>query len=371
MAELILLDMPPGELLVGLLQAAWEDGNAVAVLDRRLTGPSRERAIAALRPTYLVSAEQPRPVRVPGGSPLDDGDALVITTSGSTGQPKAVVHTHEGLRASALAASGALGVDPATDHWLACLPLAHIGGLAVVIRALVTGTRLTVLPRFDAEAVSGAARDGATLTALVSTALDQVDSALFRRVLLGAGPPGRDLPANVVSTYGLTETGSGVVYDGFPLRGVEVTIASDGEICLRAPMLARCYRDGTPLVGDDGWFHTRDRGEMDPSYGLRVFGRMSEMINTGGEKVWPTEIEAVLARHPGVADVAVFGRPDPKWGQRVVAAIVARSTPTPSLAEVAEFVRSELPPWCVPKELELRDSLPRTALGKLQRHLLR
>ena len=153
----------------------------------------------------------------------------MVATSGSTGEPRGVVLTHDALVASAVATSRRLGVDPGRHRWLACLPLAHIGGLAVVTRALLTTTPLTVLPGFDAAEVERVGRaGGATHVSLVSTALARVDAAAFETVLLGGAAPPRPLPANVVTTYGMTETGSGVVYDGVPLDGVEVAIGTGG-----------------------------------------------------------------------------------------------------------------------------------------------
>ena len=144
-----------------------------------------------------------------------------------------------------------------------CLPLNHVGGLSVVTRALHTGTQLTVLPRFDEEAV---AASPATLTSLVAATLPRVDARRFRHILLGGAAPPADRPSNCVATYGMTETGSGVVYDGRPLDRVEVRIDATGEIHLRGPMLLRCYSDGTsPLC--DGWLPTGDIGHCSTTGG--------------------------------------------------------------------------------------------------------
>src|SRR3546814_4025229 len=134
-----------------------------------------------------------------------------------------------------------LRVDPATDRWLACLPFAHIGGLAVVMRALLTGTPWEWHRTFDADAVEHAARAGCTLTSLVPTALARIGPSLFRAILLGGQAPPADRPPHVIATYGMTETGSGVVSDGAPLAGVGVRIGADGEVHLRGPMLLRSY----------------------------------------------------------------------------------------------------------------------------------
>jgi O-succinylbenzoic acid--CoA ligase len=268
------------------------------------------------------------------------------------------------VAASAAATSARLEVDPAADVWLACLPLAHVGGLSVVTRALLTSTRLVVHDRFDAQAVITAA---ATLVALVPATLARVDASRFRRIVLGGSAPPTDRPSHVVATYGMTETGSGVVYDRVPLDGVQVA-ARDGEIHVRGPMLLRAYRDGTDPKDPDGWLPTGDGGTVDADGRLTVFGRLGDLIITGGENVWPVAVEAVLARQPGVAEVAVVGRPDPEWGQRVVAFVVpADPAAPPTLDALRAAVRDELAPWAAPKELDIVAALPRTAIGKVRR----
>jgi O-succinylbenzoic acid--CoA ligase len=166
----------------------------------------------------------------------------------------------------------------------------------------------------------------------------------------------------------MSETGSGVVYDGVPLDGVELRVV-DGEIHVRAPMLLRCYRDGTDPKDADGWFPTGDAGAWDPvGYRLSVWGRTGDLVITGGENVWPVAVERVLATHPGVAEVAVVGRPDPEWGSRVVALVVPSDPASPpSLASLRDAVRAELPAYAAPRELELLAALPRTSSGKVVR----
>ena len=295
--------------------------------------------------------------------PVDDGDALVIATSGSTGDPKLVVLTHAAVEASARATSARLGIDPSTDRWLACLPLSHVGGLSVVTRSLVTGTPCTVHERFDAAAVEQAASEGCTRTSLVPTALARIDPAAFRTILVGGQAPPPDRPPNVIATYGLTETGSGIAYDGIPLDGVEIRIV-DGQIHVRGPMLLRTYRNGDDPKDDDGWLPTGDAGSFTDGR-LTVHGRIGDLIITGGENVWPAAVERVLATHPAVAEVVVVGRPDPEWGQRVVAIVVPRdSTAPPTLDDLRAHVREVLPRYAAPRALELVDALPRTSSGK-------
>jgi len=369
MAELVAVDLPGGPAFVDVLAAAWDAGDAVAPIDRRLAPPARESLLDALAPAWVVTAGGRR--SRPGGRPVDDGDALVVATSGSTGEPKGVVLSHDAVAASARATSDRLGVDPGHHQWLACLPLNHIGGLSVVTRALLTGTGLEVHDGFDAARVMAAAGPH-VLVSLVPTALARVTAAAFYRVVLGGSAPPRHLAANVVTTYGMTETGSGVVYDGRPLPGVEVSLAPTSEIRLRGPMLLRAYRDGTRPLDPDGWLATGDGGYFEPDGRLEVRGRLSDMVVTGGENVWPVPVERVLGQHPGVAEVAVSSRPDPEWGERLVACVVPRDPGAPPrLSELRALVSHELAPFAAPKDLVLVDSLPKTSIGKLRRDALR
>ncbi|HXQ19087.1 MAG TPA: AMP-binding protein [Acidimicrobiales bacterium] len=384
MPELVALDLPGGAPFVDALSRVWDAGDAVAPLDRRLPPRAVRSQLSALRPTAVLDESGDRRP-LPGGLPVQTGDALVMTTSGTTGDPRGVVLTHDAIAASARASSARLEVDPARHRWLCCLPLAHIGGLSVVLRALVTNTPVTVHDTFDADAVSASGRRGDTThVSLVATALARVDPSAFVCILLGGAAPPAELAANVVTTYGMTETGSGVVYDGVALDGVELAIGTgedgrgaSGEILVRAPMLLRAYRDGVdPRVagpdGAGGWLPTGDAGQLLADGRLRVEGRIAEVVVTGGEKVWPAAVEQVLAEHRGVREVAVWRRPDAEWGERVVAWVVpADPADPPSLESLRRLAGDELSPWSAPKELVLVDRLPRTDSGKLRRSALR
>jgi o-succinylbenzoate---CoA ligase len=368
MPDLVALALPGGPAFVDAMRRIWDRGDAMAPVDPRLPAPARAALLEALAPARLVDDAGEHDVA--GGRPVEVGDALVVATSGTTGIPRGVVLTHDAVVASASATSARLGVSGG-DMWLACLPLSHVGGLSVVTRAILTGTRLTVLPGFDATAVEREARAGATLVSLVPTALLRIDASLFRVIVLGGSRPPPERPSNTVTTYGLTESGSGVVYDGRPLDGVEVRFTAEDEILLRAPMLLRCYRDGTDPKDADGWLPTGDVGGWAEDGRLRVHGRRGDLIVTGGENVWPDPVEARLGAHPAVAEVVVAGRDDDEWGQRVVAFVVPRaSVGSPSLDDLREWVKAELPAWCAPRELVLRGEIPRTALGKPRRDAL-
>lgn len=350
--RLVVVDAHPGPAFVDALRRAWDAGDAVLPLDPRLPTTAARALTDALGAGGLV----------------EPGDALVVATSGTTGEPKGVVLTHAAVAAAARITSGALAVDPTRDRWLSQLPLAHVGGLGVVTRAAHTGTPLT----FDST------DPAATLTSAVPTQLERDDHRRFRAVLVGGSADWRtDRPANVIRTYGLTESFGGVVYDRVALPGVEVRIASDhdgngDEVWLRSPTLLRCYRDGTDPKDADGWLPTGDEGELADDGRLTVHGRRGDVIVTGGEKVWPDPVERALRTVAGVADIAVIGRPDPEWGQAVTAVVVpADPSEPPPLSTLQDAVRAAgLPAWCVPKAVEHRPDLPRTALGKVQRRRL-
>lgn len=369
MRALVALVMPPGPAFVDALRAAWDAGDAALPVDHRLPPRLVDELLDALCPTHVVDDTGTRVARG-GGRSIADGDALVVATSGTTGAPKGVVLTHEAVAASAVATTRRLGVDPHRHRWLCCLPVAHVGGLSVITRSLLTGTPLEVHPGFDAAAVNAAAAAGVTHTSLVTAALARIDASRFERILLGGAAPPAAVPPNCVVTYGMTETGSGIWYDDAPLDGVEVDVRDD-EIHVRGPMLLRAYRDADgerdPRLAD-GWFATGDAGAIDEAGHLQVHGRRGGVIVTGGEKVWPEQVERVLATHPAVADVLVHGVPHPEWGAVVVARIVPRDpTRPPDVATLRAFTRDVLAPYAQPRLIEVVDHLPRTALGKLRR----
>ena len=386
MGRLVALALAGGPDYATAIRRVWDAGDAIAPLDPRLPPAEARRVLDVLRPTAVIEADG-EPRALPGGVPVVDGDALVIATSGTSGTPKAVIHTHDSVTASAVATSKALDVDPTSDRWLACLPLAHIGGLSVVLRSLVTGTAVEIHDGFDPGAVEEAVQRGATLVSLVTRALNQIDPGWFRAILLGGGPPPEAPPANAITTYGMTETGSGVVYDTELLEGMELSIGPPGagpepgtgepptdrvgEIHLRGPLLFRGYRDQPDPFIDGGWFPTGDLGSIGPGGELRVAGRRGDLIITGGENVWPEPVERLLAARPDIAQVAVIGRPDPEWGRRVTAVVVpAPGHPPPSVESLRETVRGALPAWAAPRAVEVARDLPRTSLGKLQRNRL-
>ncbi len=372
MRPLVALDLPGGPAFLRSLAHCLEDGEAFAPIDQRLSGPARQRVLSVLRPTDIIDELGERH-HLQGGEPVEDGDLVVVTTSGTTGEPKGVILTEAAVLASAKATSARLNVEPTTDHWLCSLPLNHVGGLSVVLRALLTETAITLLSGFDAQLIGEALDQGASLTSLVPTTLARLgrsQSDRFRKVLLGGSAMPPNLPTNVVTTYGMTESGSGVIYDRQPLDGVEIKIRYDGEITLRCPMLLRAYRNGVDPKDGEGFFHTGDIGSLNEQGELTVFGRSDELIISGGENIWPMAIEQLLDDTPGINQIGVTGIDDPEWGQSVVAIVVKDPSIEINLARLNEQCRSAIGPWAVIRKIITVENLPRTSIGKLDRKRL-
>ncbi len=365
MHSLLAIDLPLGPSLEVALRQCVEREQAFCVLDQRLSPRGKEEELALLGATAVLDDTGRR--ERPEGREVDDEIGLVMLTSGSSGEPKAAELTWAALRASAeLTQSSLRAATPPV--WFPCLPANHIGGLAVLLRAMLADA--TLLWSKDGD-IARASTLGATHVSLVRRQLARSDVSGYYRVLLGGARPPHELPDNVVTTWGMTETGSGVVYDGYPLAGVEV-VAVDGQLCVRTPTLFRSYRHAPrPTIsgpdGRDDWFPTGDAGEVADGR-VRVHGRIRFVINTGGEKLWPEDLEAVLSTLEEIRDVAVTAVDDPEWGERVVALVVAD---VENLDDKIRAVANErLGPWAKPKEIRYVVAIPRTANGKIRRSVL-
>ena len=329
-----------------------------AVLDPADLGPPSVREL----PERFWPLEEPR---------------LLLRTSGSSGDPSQVTLTTAQLLFSAMGSAIHLGHDTG-DRWLACLPLHHIGGAAILLRAAWYGTTVVLLPRFDARQVAGILDSGeVTQVSLVPTMLTRVlDQRPFRpfppalrMVLLGGSRAPdelvqrcRELSVPVAYTWGMTEAAS------------QVATSAPGSEELRPLPFGRVESLGGtlqirgPVVPDQG-LCTRDRGAVDSGGRVRVLGRTDDVIISGGEKVDPTRVERALLRHPAVADAAVRGEADREWGERVVAILVARGQ-RPNDAEIHAWCREHLEAHERPRHFWWRDALPRDAMGKLPRSAL-
>jgi len=374
--------LPAGAALFDAVRRALDgDGPAVLPLSPDLPAPALRAALDALRPTHLVTPDGVRPR--PDGVPAAGDIAVIIATSGTTGRPKGVELTAAALRASATASLRRIGARPG-ERWLCCVPPSHISGMQVLVRSLESGTEPVIHPRFSAAGVYETLAAGeAAHVSLVPTQLRRLlDHAAglggglpaFRTILLGgAAAPPRLLReasaggARVITTYGSSETSGGCVYDGEPLYKVDLKIGDDGRIRVRGPVLFSGYRLRPELTAEcveDGWFVTSDLGELAGGR-LRVLGRADDVVITGGQKVVPGAVAALLAEHPAVRDVAVVGRPDPEWGERVVAVVVpADPAAPPALEELRAFCKDRLPAYAAPRALELLPALPQLPNGK-------
>jgi o-succinylbenzoate---CoA ligase len=355
----------PIDLRLGAAERAAQTSGTALVLVEPLDGPEAEADVTRRQPPEAVAA--------------------VVHTSGTTGRSRPVELTYGNWEASAQGSAARLGVQSA-QRWLCALPLSHVGGLSIVVRSAIYGTTAILHERFDADAVAAAlASRRVTLVSLVPTMLGRLVGSGARPgpalqcALVGGAPlSGRLAQAALeagfplAQTYGLTEGCSQVTTSeigepstaGRPLDGTTVEIAPDGEILVAGPSVA------PGAVGVDGFLHTGDLGRLDGRGRLTVTGRKAELVISGGENVAPAEVEAVLESHPDVAEAAVHGRPEPEWGEAVVAAVVLIPGRRVSAEQLRAHCRDRLARFKVPRTIELVPSLPRTASGKLRRDLL-
>jgi o-succinylbenzoate---CoA ligase len=377
--DLVAVALPPSVRWLGLLSGTWEAGAALLPIDHRLPAAERDALLERGRPTVVVDQSGPRRVE---GEPVEPDTVLVVPSSGTAEEARLAEFDRAAIEAAVEASAHALGASN-VDRWLSCLPLAHVGGLLVLLRGALLGSAVSVHERFDPRSVVD--EPGVAFTSVVPTMLERLvetgaDLSSFRSILVGGAHLDAGLRsraersgAHVVETYGMTESCGGVVYDGVPLHGTEVRIGPKGEIRLRGPTLMRGYRldASEPLTGD-GWLRTHDAGEIDPDGKLRILGRLDDLVITGGEKVWPERVEAALASHPGVREIAAAGRPDPEWGERVSVWVVPNDPAAPpTLEDLRSFATEALPRHAAPRELILVDRLPRTGSGKVRRAHLR
>jgi O-succinylbenzoic acid--CoA ligase len=374
----VAIALPPGEDFAVALHGCLRLGAVAVPVDLRLG--LQERAARAA--TCAVTVDEPLTT-----GPQSDGAGLraahdldavaaVIHTSGTTGTGRPIELTYGNWLWSALGSAVALGLHP-RERWLCSLPLAHVGGLSILLRSAIYATTAVLHPVFDLDATLEELAGDTTLVSLVPTQLSRLlDAGLtrpprLRAVLLGGGPippvlleRARDAGVPVVSTYGLTEATSQVTTGGAALFCTRVRIAPDGEVLVAGPTVAPASRAA------DGWLHTGDLGALDAEGTLRITGRAADTIVTGGENVAPAEVEAVLEAHPAVAEAGVHAREDPEWGEAVVATVVLRPGTAATAEELRRHVRERLAGFKVPKDIGFAEGLPRTPSGKLLRRVL-
>ena len=402
-----------------LFHALWRLGACAVPLNLRLS--AAEAAAQRDRVAPRLHLEEAAPwtaaggpghslpgaVAVTGTEPEGDPQrpAAILFTSGTSGVPKPAVLTAANLDASARASRACLVTGP-DDRWLCCLPLFHVGGLSILVRAACDGAAVIVQRGFDSGAVSRAIDEArVTRVSLVPTTLkrlldardDRPPPETLRLVLLGGAAASPKLLRRaaaagfpVRASYGLTETasqiataGAGDPADGAvgrALPGSEVRIAdpgggpvapgAEGEIQVRGPTVFQGYLGDEPATARafaGGWFRTGDIGRIEADGRLRVLDRRSDLIVSGGENVYPAEVEAALLTHPGVSEVAVWRRPDDDLGHRVVAWVVPDGSAAPSPESLRRHCEATLAGYKKPREFCLVAELPRNAMGKVVR----
>ena len=332
-SDLLAVRLPPSRRWLEVLDEVWAAGAAALPIDHRLPPAEVGRLVARARPTAMLDDDGVS--RLAEGAPVDVGVRLVMATSGTSGEPKLAELTQDALSAALDASAARIGATPGS-RWLCCIPVAHMGGMLVLLRGVVQGAEVEVLPGFDVEGFAAASRVGTRFASLVPTALRRlldagVDLTGYEAILIGGSridarllERAREVGARIHRTYGMTETCGGCAYDGVPLDGTEVRIEAEaadkasGRILLRGPSLMAGYRDDAEATKEafdpDGWLRTRDAGSFEDGV-LAVHGRLDDVIVTGGEKVWPGSVEDAIRELTSVADVVVTGRPDEEWGE--------------------------------------------------------
>ena len=327
----------------------------------------------------------------------------IFYTSGTTGKPKGVPLTYNNHFYSAIASALNLGIQ-ANDNWLLCMPMFHVGGLAIAWRSVINGTNITLLPKFDEqEVLVSIAIEKVTLISLVPTMLTRLlehpqwqNLQELRAILLGGAPASPELIERclqlnlpIMPTFGMTETASQITTllpdqvpikqgsSGLPLFGNRLRIVDDNMQDLDVGAIGQILVQGANVMNgylnqsenntiQDGWLHTGDLGYCDRDGYLYVVSRRSDLIISGGENIYPTEIEAILLTHPAIAEACVVGICDRKWGQIVAAVIVTKAQL--SLQEIRIFCEQKsLARYKLPKSIYIWKSLPKTASGKLLR----
>jgi len=334
-------------------------------------------------------------------------------TSGTTGNPKGVTHSFNTTLPAARILNDAMGVTE-RDVLLAYLPVGLNWGYLTLLQALMVGARVVLLDRFGARAalqliereqVTFIPSAPASLIALLNDPeLSRFDLRSLRVVITGgASCPvetirayRQEIPGHLIELYGMLETGFhtftrltddpeavtgtiGRAAEGMGLRlidadGRDVPPGAEGEIAAEGPSVHLGYHDNpaanAELFTPDGWFRTGDLGQLDASGNVRIVGRLKEMINRGGKKFFPREIEEILYTHPKILHAAIVGVPDPRLGERNCLCVIPRAGASFSLEEAVDFLRGDVATYKLPEELEVFAEFPFTPTGKIQRHAL-
>ncbi len=388
----------------------WQVDNAdcqLVLCDPSTVAQAHGLGVAALELRQQSFIEPPSAYDEFGWMNLAD-DFAIVHTSGTSGRPKAALLTYRNIFSNALGSSLKLENRP-SDRWLCVLPLYHLGGMSILLRSLIYGSAIDLMPAapFDVDQVNQKLSDRPiTLVSLVPTMLQRLLDAktrpwnpYLRLILLGGEAPSPRLLQRCIAdeipmatSYGLTETASQVatalpelVYRkpgtvGKPLTVTQVRIIDEqgedaapniaGEILVKGDSVMRGYFNdpaATARALRDGWLHTGDIGYRDEDGDLFILQRRSDLIVSGGENIYPAEVESVLRAHPAVEEAVVVGVDDADWGQRAAAAVALKPEHQISAEALIAFARARIAGYKIPREIRIVDALPRTASGKIKR----
>ena len=367
-------------------------GSDIVLLNPQLKEEESTNLLEISEVNYLVGTS----VKIVNEVPKSGGESrIILFTSGTSGSPKGVILTLENFRRNALASKKRLGLEVG-DRWLLNLPIYHVGGLAILFRAVYLNLSIVIHDRFDIEKTSNCIRRGdVNIVSFVPTMLHRLINndieplKKLKVLLLGGAKPNSDLlnicireKLRIFTTYGMTESCSQIatatpemVYQdrttvGYALDEMEIRITHNGEECvqgcegsieIRGSQVFAGYIGEQPIRG---FFTTGDTGYIDEEGKLHVLGRADETIITGGENVHPLEIEEAISQYRGVQKLCVFGVEDHEWGQRIEVAI--ESNEEIKTEELKKFLRERLPAFKIPKRFHFV-KLPLTASGKINR----
>ncbi len=409
---------------VFVLHALFYIGVKVLMINRRLTDKEIDWQLTHAQADFLITDGETELDSVPkveleklqvaNGESFEvqeqfclDDVATIMYTSGTTGHPKAVLQTFANHHASAMSSLENLGLDD-HDRWLCILPLYHIGGLSILFRSLMSGLSVYLQENFSAQKANEAiCVHDVTIASVVANMLQRMIaekpdySDAFKGMLLGGGPAPHTLletcaeqQITVYQTYGMTETCSQFatlapvdVFSKFgsagkPMAGCQLRIVNadrndcavfeKGEICVKGPIVTTQYLYGEKSEAfDNGWFYTGDIGYIDEDGYLFVIDRRSDLIVSGGENVYPAEIEAILLSHSEVIEAGVVGMADETWGEVPVAFLVTRESDENMASILETYCLEHMAKYKVPKRFYFVSTLPRNATGKLLRRSLK
>jgi o-succinylbenzoate---CoA ligase len=379
--ELVAIDLPPGEAWLEIVGDLWWRGVPFLPVDVRLAREERRAILERAQPTTVM--ERLGETAYPGRRVASEV-AVVVATSGTGGVPRLAELSRAAVTEAVQGSAIALGADEATP-WIACLTPAHVGGLLVLLRGAILGAPVIVHERFDPEGVAESATGGAFVSLVPAMVRRMLETgvAMDELTLLVGGAAldasvaaaARARGARVVTTYGMTEMCGGVVYDGSPFGNTRIRLDPEGGIELRGPTMMEGYCGDPAATGaaftTDGWLRTGDRGAFAGDGRLEVLGRADDLIRSGGEAIWPEEVERALQDHPKVRDIAVAGRPHADWGWEVVAYVVpAVIDDPPGIDELRAWASERIARFKAPRAVVLVPEIPRTSSGKARRTAL-